>query len=321
MRSVEVEGDSIDDAIRKALGELGVTRDKASIEILNDATRGILGFGGKKARVKASIRAPLAETLAALDERAPRRVSRETPRAEATPRVEAPIEVRPRPSQAASRSSSPAPSPEARQRVSRETKQPDRGLTPNVGRAPAPAPKPVTQPAPAPARPQAAPTELATRSREVLLELLTHLGVQCEVSFEPATEEGVVNLAVQGDSSALLIGKHGQTLDAIEYILNRIVVRESGSTARIEVDVEGYRARRAESLVATARRMAEKVRETGRPATVDLMNPRDRRIVHMALKDEGGVTSRSQGDGFLRKLIILPAGKRRNGPRSARDGE
>jgi len=128
-------------------------------------------------------------------------------------------------------------------------------------------------------------------------------------------------LAVGYRSSALLIGKHGQTLDAIEYILNRIVVRESGSTARIEVDVEGYRARRAESLVATARRMAEKVRETGRPATVDLMNPRDRRIVHMALKDEGGVTSRSQGDGFLRKLIILPAGKRRNGPRSARDGE
>jgi len=99
------------------------------------------------------------------------------------------------------------------------------------------------------------------------------------------------------------------------------VIRESGSTVRIEVDVEGYRARRAESLVSTARRMAEKVRETGRPATVDLMNPRDRRIVHMALKDEGGVTSRSQGDGFLRKLIILPAGKRRNGPRSARDGE
>ena len=94
-----------------------------------------------------------------------------------------------------------------------------------------------------------------------------------------------------------------------------------GPTVRIEVDVEGYRARRAESLVSTARRMAEKVRETGRPATVDLMNPRDRRIVHMALKDEGGVTSRSQGDGFLRKLIILPAGKRRNGPRSARDGE
>ena len=319
MRSVEVEGDSIDDAIRKALAELGVTRDRASIEILNDATRGILGFGGKKARVKASVRAPLAETLAAIEDRAPRRVSRETP-----PREEPPVASRPGPLRAPSRPTSPAPRPEsAAPRVSRETKQPDRGLAPNVSRAPAPTPRPAAPPAgpSQAAASRATSSELATRSRAVLLELLSHLGIQCEVGFEPATEDAVVSLAVRGDSSALLIGKHGQTLDAIEYILNRIVIRESGSTARIEVDVEGYRARRAESLVATARRMAEKVRETGRPATVDLMNPRDRRIVHMALKDEGGVTSRSQGDGFLRKLIILPAGKRRNGPRSARDGE
>jgi spoIIIJ-associated protein len=320
MRSVEVEGNSIDDAIRKALVELGVTRDRASIEILNDVTRGILGFGGKKARVKASVRAPLSEMLAALDERTSSRVSRETPK------VETALGSRIRPLQTPARPAGPAssarsaPQPEARARVSRETKQPDRGLAPNVSKAPAPAHRPAAPVAPASVT-QTAPSELATRSRAVLLELLSHLGVQCEVGFEPATEEAVVNLAVRGDSSALLIGKHGQTLDAIEYILNRIVVRESGSTARIEIDVEGYRARRAEGLISTARRMAEKVRETGRPATVDLMNPRDRRIVHMALKDEGGVTSRSQGDGFLRKLIILPAGKRRNGPRSARDGE
>jgi len=147
------------------------------------------------------------------------------------------------------------------------------------------------------------------------------MGVRCEVSLEPAADGATVSLAVRGESSALLIGKHGQTLDAIEYLLNRIVVREVGSTTRIEVDVEGYRARREQSLAAIAHRMADKVRQTGRPATVDLMNPRDRRIVHMALKDETGVTSRSQGEGFLRKLVILPAGKRRNGPRSARDGE
>ena len=141
------------------------------------------------------------------------------------------------------------------------------------------------------------------------------------MSSEPGTDGAIVSLGVRGDASALLIGKHGQTLDALEYILNRIVIRDGGTTGRIEVDVEGYRARREQSLVATARRMADKVRQTGRPATVDLMNPRDRRIVHMALKDEGGVTSRSQGEGFLRKLIILPAGKRRNAPRQARDGE
>src|SRR5262245_39899352 len=138
MRSVEVEGISIDDAIRKALVELGVTRDRASIEILNDATRGILGFGGKKARVKASVRAPLSEMLAALDERSSRRVSRETPK------VETALDSRVRPLQTPTRAAAPAssapsaPQSQARARVSRETRQPDRGLAPNVSEAPAP---------------------------------------------------------------------------------------------------------------------------------------------------------------------------------------
>jgi spoIIIJ-associated protein len=150
--------------------------------------------------------------------------------------------------------------------------------------------------------------------------MLQHLGVRGDVSFQPADDGVAANLAVQCEASALLIGKRGQTLDAIEYLLNRIVVREvSGS--RIEVDVEGYRARRRESLSVLARRMAEKVRHTGKPATVDLLSPRDRRVVHLALKDEAGVTSRSHGEGFLRKLVILPAGKRRGAPRPAADGE
>ena len=307
MRSVEVEGEDIDDAIRKALVELGITRDRAAIEILNDARRGILGFGGQKARVKATVRAPLTASLAEIDERPPR-VSREARKAEAPTTARLSNDGRPGPSR----------SPETRDQVSRETK-PERGLASNVDKAPAPQ-NPPTRPTP-PVASVPATGDLATKSRVLLVELLSHLGVRCEVSCEPSTDPATVSLAVQGESSALLIGKHGQTLDAIEYVLNRMLVREAGSAGRIEVDVEGYRARREQNLTSIAHRMADKVRQTGRPATVDLMNPRERRIVHMALKDEGGVTSRSQGDGFLRKLIILPAGKRRNEPRPTRDGE
>jgi spoIIIJ-associated protein len=303
MRSVEVEGESIDDAIRKALIELGVTRDRAAIEILNDASRGILGFGGQKARVRARVRAPLATSLADLDEREPPRVSRETA-------IRPSIDPGRRPTPVTTAPASPAP-------VSRETDLDGRGLAPNVRRAGiAPAPARV-----APTSAMGVADDVVAKSRRVLEELLSHIGVTCEVSQGPSADGTTVNLAIEGESSALLIGKHGQTLDAIEYLLNRIVVREAGSTMRIEVDVEGYRARREQSLTSIARRMADKVRQTGRPATVDLMNPRDRRIIHIALKDEAGVTSRSQGEGFLRKLVILPAGKRRNGPRSARDAE
>ena len=296
MRSVEVEGDSIDDAIRRALSELGITRDRAAIDILNDASRGILGFGKQKARVRATVRAPLSEALSGVEEPATPRVSRETIRIADTARE---------PTRHPEKASPPPP------RVSRETPPPERrGSTPNVDETP-------SRPAPAPA---SAPSELAAKSREVLLEMLQHLGIRAEVSFQPADDGVAASLAVRCEASALLIGKRGQTLDAIEYLLNRIVIREV-SAARIEVDVEGYRERRQESLSILARRMADKVRQTGKPATVDLLSPRDRRVVHLALKDEAGVTSRSQGEGFLRKLVILPAGKRRGGSRPAADGE
>ena len=335
MRSVEVEGDSIDDAIRKALVELGVSRDRASIEILNDATRGILGFGRRKARVRATVRVPLAEALAALDGRSTQPAPRQTETAArpATPRAPERAPERARVSRETEQAPVSTTTPrvperaperaraQERPRVSRETEQEVRRSTPNIAKAPASTPPPAPpvnrQASPSPASP-----ELVSRSQAVLAELLSHLGVQCEVASLPTPDPTLVSLGVQGESSALLIGKHGQTLDAIEYLLNRIVVRDSGATTRIEVDVEGYRARREQSLIANARRMAGKVRETGKPATVEAMNPRDRRIVHMALKDEAGVTSRSQGDGFLRKLVILPAGgRRRNEPRSTRDGE
>jgi spoIIIJ-associated protein len=347
MRSVEVEGDSIDEAIRKALVELGVTRDRASIEILKDATRGILGFGRQKARVRAAVRAPLAEMLAALDGRtSPRIAQAETvstaqeerlgprasdpapERAVERPRVSRETERAPAPrttrrAPAVSSASERVPERATEQpRVSRETEPEVRRSTPNVAKAPASTPPPAATTS---SRSTSAPVsaELVARSQAVLAELLSHLGVQCQVASLPSPDPALISLGVQGEeSSALLIGKHGQTLDAIEYLLNRIVVRDSGSATRIEVDVEGYRARREQSLIATARRMAGKVRETGKPATVEAMNPRDRRIVHMALKDETGVTSRSQGDGFLRKLVIVPAGgRRRNEPRSTRDGE
>ena len=299
MRSVEVEGDSIDDAIRRALTELGIPRDRAAIEILNDASRGILGFGGQKARVRATVRAPLSESLSGVNEpsRATARVSRETVRI---------------PNAAREPSRHPTKTPQAPANVSRGT-EPERGSTPNVDEISA-------RTTPAPASVSTPPTELAAKSREVLVGMLEHLGVRADVSFQPTDDGVAANLAVRCDASALLIGKRGQTLDAIEYLLNRIVVREA-STARIEVDVEDYRARRQESLSVLARRMADKVRQTGKPASVDLLSPRDRRVVHLALKDEAGVTSRSQGEGFLRKLLILPAGKRRGGSRPGADGE
>lgn len=306
MRSVEVEGDSIDQAIQKALAELGIERDRAAIEILNDASRGILGFGGRKARVRASVRAPLSAMLATSSE-VPRETTATTARLVDRDTVSAAVG-----------------------RVSREitpSSASPRGSTSNIAERAQPAAVERTAAPQAPRPAAAIPTEpigdLAARAHALLRELMGHLGVEGEVSVRSDAEAGsaVVALSVRGPDSALLIGKRGQTLDAIEYVLNRMLDREPGSGTRIDLDIEDYRERREESLAAMARRMAEKVRNTGRPVTLDVLSPRERRAVHVALRDEPGVTSRSQGEGFLRKLVILPEGRRRSGPRPARDGE
>jgi spoIIIJ-associated protein len=138
-----------------------------------------------------------------------------------------------------------------------------------------------------------------------LEEILARLGVDPPGPPENG-EDGTWRFSVPGDGAGIVIGRHGQTLDAIEYVVNRIASHESGALVRIALDVQGYRERRQESLEQTARRAADKVRKTGRPVTLNPMSPRDRRIVHLALGDERDVTSRSQGEGGFRRVVVVP---------------
>jgi spoIIIJ-associated protein len=272
MRSIESEGESIDDAIGNALRLLGTDRDRVEIEILSDATRGVFGFGGKKARVRATVRAPLS---AAFDDEPPRPAS-PVPRGTG--------------SGAACASSSDAPQPRRTER-----------------------PEPVASERPAPVS-----LEAQEKAKQILQQLLSHLGVVCCVEGRSDAASGATVLDIVGDSGGLVIGRRGQTLDAIEYLVNRMVGRqEESSPGRLVVDAERYRERRREYLEDLARRLADKVRQTGRPVTLNPMSPRDRRTVHLVLRDGAGVVTRSQGEGFFRKVIVLPAG---GGSRRARPG-
>ena len=111
---------------------------------------------------------------------------------------------------------------------------------------------------------------------------------------------------VKGGNPAVLIGKHGQTLEAIQYLIEKIVNKSQEERVRIQVDVEEYLENRRKNLQRLAVRMAEKVRRSGKPATIGQMNAHDRRIVHIALKDDKMVRTQSVGEGLLRKLVIFP---------------
>lgn len=152
--------------------------------------------------------------------------------------------------------------------------------------------------------PSAAIAETRERAAKLLREILEHMGVDAEVS---AFDDGErIILDAHGGESGLVIGKKGATLDALQYLVNRLVSKRPQEGPLIVVDAEGYRGRREDSLVDMAQRLAEKVVATGRPLPVEPMSAHDRRIVHMALVDHEGVTTESEGEGSARRVVIFP---------------
>ena len=109
-----------------------------------------------------------------------------------------------------------------------------------------------------------------------------------------------------GGNSGVLIGKKGQNLEAIQYLIDKIVNKNSDKRIRIQVDVEGYLKTRKENLVKLAGRLAEKAKKTGRPSTIGQISAQDRRTVHLTLKSDKEVRTQSIGDGYYRKLVIFP---------------
>lgn len=279
MEAVVAEGESIDAAIETALAMLGVTRDRVEIEILSNATRGILGFGGRKARVRATLRRPIteesevrgavgavaAETLPDLQEAPATGVDASpSPVAEAAPRA---------PLHGGCAEAAVAPAPPRRER---------------------------------PAESVSIDGAMIEHAAQVLREIVTHIGVEAQV--DARAEGDRVVLQMTGDTSGVLIGRRGQMLDALEYIVNRIVSRDEGASAHIVIDSENYRERRQAALEDLARRMADQAKKKRKPVTLNPMSPRDRRIVHLVLQSDRSLTTRSSGTGFYRKLVIIPEG-------------
>lgn len=119
----------------------------------------------------------------------------------------------------------------------------------------------------------------------------------------------VLRFEIKGGDSARLIGKKGQTLDAIHYLVEKGVYKQYGSTLPIEIDVEGYLEKRRSDLTSLASRLAQKAEQTGKPMVINRINAQDRRVVHLSLRDNREIRTQSVGNGDLRKLLIMPKRK------------
>ena len=122
----------------------------------------------------------------------------------------------------------------------------------------------------------------------------------------PATSDITVAFDVRGRDLGLLIGRRGQTLASIQFVVNMMVNRKLRNSALVVVDVEGYRARRYLALRTLAERMADRVRRNGQPVTLEPMNASERRIIHMTLQDYQDVATQSVGEGENRKVTVVP---------------
>jgi spoIIIJ-associated protein len=163
------------------------------------------------------------------------------------------------------------------------------------------------QPEPAKAQKQEAPEaggNALSYAKTVLEKILVGIAVPSQVQGRVDGE--TIYLDIKGDGTGLLIGRHGQTLDAIQYIVGRIVGKRLGEKKVIVIDTERYRERRRENLERLSRQMGEKAKSTGRAISLQPMSASDRRIVHLALKHDRDLETRSEGEGNLKSIKITP---------------
>ncbi|MGE0686602.1 MAG: RNA-binding cell elongation regulator Jag/EloR [Dehalococcoidia bacterium] len=292
VESVEAEGRTANEATEKALQELGLRRDQVDVEVLSEGKPRLLGFRGEPARVRVTPKPAPA------------------PRAARAP-VSEPVDEEEdfEDDEDADEESDDEEDEDDDLEDEDEEYDEDEEDEDEESAPPAELTRRSAAVVAVPA-PDASEVEIAVSVLENLVQLM---GLEATVTpREPETAGdglGMIEsvLDVEGDDLGILIGRRGQTLMSLQYVLNLILSKKTGRRVAYGVDVDGYRRRREEALVSLAKRTASRVRGTGRSVTLEPMPPNERRIVHMALADDPAVLTVSIGEGEARKVAITPA--------------
>ena len=274
--TLEVMAPTVDEAVAQGLAQLGLSLDDVEVEILDRGGRGLFGLlGHRDARVRLVIKAPP-------DESTPASSPTPTP----TPAAETPAP----PSEDAA-----PPAPKKRSRKSghrrprkRQQQRPEAASHPSTDEG----------------------DQALKIARETVAELLEKMGITADVQAhygEPDRgRRPPIMVDVHGDDLSILIGRRAERLNALQFITRLIVGKELGRTATIIIDVENYRQRREQQLQRMARRLADQAARTGRRVAMEPMPANERRIVHIALRDDPRVTTESVGREPRRKVMIIP---------------
>lgn len=287
MKSYDATAKNVEEAIAAGLEHLGVSISDVTIDILEEGSKGLFGlFGSRPAKVRLTLKeeedplVSLAAKPAKQEKREPRLARRPAPERREIPKGE-------------------------------KTEKAERQEAPKAERQPAlraerPAPRaqePAAPAMPVEPAPQADPETPAGKAQQFLQTLTQLMGVQVTVAVS-TDENGNVLVNMTGDTLGILIGRRGETLDALQYLTSLRVNRGQEGYTRVTLDTENYRAKREEALTRLANRMANRAVKTGRKVSLEPMNPYERRILHSALQANDAVDTHSEGEEPNRHVVI-----------------
>ncbi len=291
MRSIESSAKTMEEAVTQGLEKLGVSLGDVTIDILEEGSKGLFGLlGNKPARVRLTVKesAEDSDILSSLSLRNDEREdTAEEPKKPAKPaKNDKPV-----------KNEKPA--------AAEPAAKPAKNDRPAVKNTPKP---PKAQPDTAETEPTAAaetrdPGTAAGKAQQFLLDVTRLMNVNVSVAAD-TDGEGNVRVDMHGDTLGILIGRRGETLDALQYLTSLNVNRGQEEYTRVTIDTENYRAKREEALTRLANRMANRAVKTGRKVVLEPMNPYERRILHSALQQNDAVTTHSEGDEPNRHVVI-----------------
>ena len=338
MKIKEFTGKTTQEAIDNGLAELGVTRADVHVDVLQEGAKGLFGlFGSKPACVRLTVMddeheddhglSDLLGSFSLSDQKkksaAKPAAPKPAPAKPADPKAEAPKPVSqpeapktaPAKAEAKPEVKPAAPKAEAKPEISQEKPEELKPLRERKPRPPRPAREEGEERDFAPMVPAVtfAPTEPpvihpedtpAGRAQKFLMDVTDRMGVKVDVYVDESKADNL-SIHMIGDTLGILIGRRGETLDALQYLTSLQVNKGREGYIRVTLDTENYRAKREDSLRRLAQRMANRAVKTGRRVVLEPMNPYERRVLHTALQNHPAVTTHSEGEEPNRRVVIM----------------
>ncbi len=286
--TLEIIAPTVEEALAQGLAQLGLPADAVSVEVLDAGNKGLFGLGGRQVRVRLTVNPPPGS------EPVTPPPAPEKPKAARPPKTEKPasraaLSRRAEPVEAASKDPEKEAAPVKKVESKKAESAPRAKVESAIGAV-------------------EGHDHILDVTEATISKLLFHMGMQAQVSAhygESRDDRHPIMVDIRGNDLGVLIGRHGDTLNAFQYIASLMVGKETQEFIQLIVDVEGHRDRRERQLRQLARRMAEQVIKSGRKLTLEPMSAAERRIIHMELREHPAVMTQSTGEEPHRKIVIL----------------